>query len=268
MGVNLHLKQREEPEDWPVILPLVEDLGVRWVREEFFYPNTDYDDVLNDYTDYHFKIVALVKADAYPDLDAWQNYLEELLNNYGDQIKYWEIWNESNLDLSYKQYARLLKKSYKKIKSLNPQAKVIFGGTSGTDTDFIQRVVKLMGKEYFDIVAIHPYRTIDSQFIYPPGKTYPGLNSLDVDINNVQAITDKPVWITEFGYPTCPKGVSKKKQAKYLQRSLEIVQEQGVKKFFWYEFKDRDSESKACEDNFGLIKSDLTKKKSFNVYSF
>ena len=88
-------------------------------------------------------------------------------------IRNWQIWNEANFfyfafPASPQRYARLLKISYRAIKSADPRAQVLLsglfgepdeGGRRGMDASaFLAGLYRVRGiKRFFDGVALHPY---------------------------------------------------------------------------------------------------------------
>lgn len=88
-------------------------------------------------------------------------------------IHVWQIWNEANFfyfayPVSPQRYARLLKISYRAVKSADPSAQVLLsglfgepdqGGKQGMDaSEFLEQLYEVPGiKHYFDAVALHPY---------------------------------------------------------------------------------------------------------------
>jgi hypothetical protein len=88
-------------------------------------------------------------------------------------IHTWQIWNEANFfyfayPVSPTRYARLLKLSYRAIKSADPRAQILLSGLFGEPdergkrgtpaADFLAALYDVPGiKHYFDAVALHPY---------------------------------------------------------------------------------------------------------------
>lgn len=130
----------------------------------------------------------------HPDkLDAFGNFMHELVARYSVppyNVKYWELWNEPDIDPSYftsdsvygcwgdandpyyggGYYAEMLKAAYPQIKSANPQAQVLVGGLlldcdpvnppEGQDcipSKFLEGVLQNEGGAYFDGVSFHSY---------------------------------------------------------------------------------------------------------------
>jgi hypothetical protein len=137
-------------------------------------------------------------------LDDWRSYVRAIVTRYKDQLRYWEVWNEPDLKQFWRQdpnpaeYAILLKATYEEIKRIDPKLTVLLGGLSGIPVEYIEGVYKAGGKNFFDIMNVHPYR-------YPAA---PEVQPLVDDLKKLRGLmarygdADKPVWITEIGYPT------------------------------------------------------------------
>jgi len=79
---------------------------------------------------------------------------------------------------------------------------------------------------------------------------------------------DKPVWVTELGWPACPcppqeppdppiPNVSYEQQARYLVRSFVLAISAGAEVLLWYTFKDGSGSSEPSSENyFGLVQYD------------
>ncbi len=123
---------------------------------------------------------------------AWVTFLRTLVERYGPHGEFWlehwpgsedpvptlpmhewQIWNEANFfyfayPVSPTRYARLLKLSYRAVKSADPRARIILSGLFGSPdesgrrgmpaADFLSALYRVPGiKRYFDAVALHPY---------------------------------------------------------------------------------------------------------------
>jgi len=93
-------------------------------------------------------------------------------NDFGadDGIRVWEIWNEPDVPHFWRAgseaYARLLKVAAIVIRTVDPEAKVLFGGLLyAEDPGFLSRVLRQIRADplrdlydwYFDVIAIHSY---------------------------------------------------------------------------------------------------------------
>ncbi|OGY85501.1 MAG: hypothetical protein A2233_02655 [Candidatus Kerfeldbacteria bacterium RIFOXYA2_FULL_38_24] len=297
-GVNLHLHQRVLTENQEQVLTLAQDHGVQWAREEFIWQDiepqenefswTAYDAVVDNYQKNNIKILGLLtystqwastNPDAAnyefypPDIEKWKNYVTAVSEHYAQDIDAWEIWNEPNLTGFWQgdvdRYVELLEVSARAIHEVYPQARIVLGGLSGSDQDFLNEVyAKISDPGLIDAVAFHPYRELNGQFVYAPEYTRPGLNTLRQDIYQMKAVMNAyhqnatPIWLTEVGWSTSDEGVSQAVQANYLLRLYTIALSiAGVEKVFWYSFADD-------PQKFGLVDDQYVPKLALSAYLF
>ncbi|MGD1001431.1 MAG: hypothetical protein ABSA67_12135 [Candidatus Brocadiia bacterium] len=143
-------------------------------------------------------------------------------------IRYWEIWNEPNIEflnppddpngmLRTQLYAPLLKAATEEIHKLDPGAVVIGFNVAGGTPDapgppadgmftrlkyigwrkFIKDVTALAGPESFDAVGLHPYTIPRGP---EAGGVVAGLDMLK-EAAREGKFENKPVWFTEVGFP-------------------------------------------------------------------
>ncbi|MFA6027485.1 MAG: cellulase family glycosylhydrolase [Patescibacteria group bacterium] len=304
-GVNMHLRQRVVPDEWDTALNLAEENNVEWAREEFNWdviePTDDnynweqYDALITKYQENNIQVLGLITYSSSwassnagdpdyeyypPDMTAWSDYVSNVAARYAGKVDTWEIWNEPNYDGFWKSneenYVSYLEEASNKIKQANPNAKVVLGGMSGADTDFLNRIYELTPEtDPFDIVAAHPYRVVDDNFNYSPEQTTDGLNTLTVDLESMRAVMrdngdkDMPIWLTEFGWTTYDNGVSEEKQTDYLMRGYAgAFANSQVRKIFWYTFRDDSDNTAYLESSFGLARNDYTAKPALAAFKF
>lgn len=293
-GMGIYFGNRYSLEEMKRAGKMAQDIGIKWSREEFSWwviqPEEDkwdfskYDSAVDIAQSYGISLFGLLDygtpwastapegAEApwfwLPRLDAWQRYVETTINRYKNRIKYWEIWNEPNIEVFWKpkpnpeDYLKLLQVSYTTAKRVDPTCKVIGICSSSTDTSFIEEVLKRGGGKYMDILSIHPYRTPrtpeETNFLEELQRLRGLLQKYDVNV---------PIWITEIGWPTCPGGVSEEEQAKMLVRTYVIaIGSKLVEKVFWYDFRDDGTNPNDPEHNFGIIKRDFVPKKAYTAF--
>lgn len=174
----------------PVEMDLVEASGASWARLEFIAKEygavnvRDYDMMVDSLCAQDIATLAIVdyrtltRQDWNTNQEAYRNEftrtLQSLVSHYKNRIDYWEIWNEQDhpepgqrFD-SPGDYADLLEASYETIEAVDPEAKVIYGGTYGIQDDsygYLQLVYDDWGagESYLDLLGLHPY------FFDPPG---------------------------------------------------------------------------------------------------
>lgn len=104
---------------------------------------------------------------AAPPIKPWCAYVEKIVKAFGEDVRYWEVWNESDLDCfwpgTYDQYMELLKATYSTVHRLDTDAQVMTSGFATLlphgarrDPDFAAKVAK-NGQAYFDVFAHHQH---------------------------------------------------------------------------------------------------------------
>ena len=185
--------------------------------------------------------------------------LRSLVHRYKNNIHFWEIHNEPNLDGTYwnlggnsgigstdpstpynqgvNRYVQWLRLAYNTIKSEDSTATVVLGGLSSYLTDaFMDRLTAEQAYNYFDEVAFHPYAD-------DPTKVIGRLNAFKNKIAAWPAPkNDLPIWLTEIGFHTGTTsggsaGVADEEtKAKYLKDMYtKMIQNLKYKRpVFWY----------------------------------
>jgi hypothetical protein len=128
-------------------------------------------------------------------IQGFVNYARFCAQHFKSRVKYWEIWNEENSWAWYgvppdpKAFGTLVRETAKALKEVDPENKVILGGTAALAPNFITQAFELGGGgPYIDAVAFHPY-----------GAPYPelGVGALDVVEGKQQSFTPE-----KYGYKT------------------------------------------------------------------
>ncbi|OGV41635.1 MAG: hypothetical protein A2X48_13535 [Lentisphaerae bacterium GWF2_49_21] len=219
-GICEHVSRGGEHENFArKELSMLDTAGIRWVRTDFDWSGVErkkgewnykhLDETVGWAEANGIKVLPILDYDvawatpAYKHLDEWLEYVRKTVTRYQTSLRYWEVWNEQNGDGMWREkpnpenYVTLLKATYQEIKKIDPELKVLIGGFAGMPFDFIEGVYKAGGKDYFDIMNFHPYRSKS-----------PEAGNLYEDIRKLSALMEKygdkgkPMWITEVGYPT------------------------------------------------------------------
>ncbi len=150
------------------------------------------------------------EREKYPaqNLTDWLGYVDAVVTRYKNKVKNWEIWNEADVDSAFfvpepgktkeQSYADLLIATYREIKKIDPEAKVVvnaFGAWQIAEpgepaligNSMLSEIKKRNVGIPFDVMNIHTYSII------PPGeevaRTHRYLQSLGWG--------EIPVWVTE-----------------------------------------------------------------------
>jgi beta-xylosidase len=311
-GVCAHLGGGSESRLMPHNLKMMKSAGIDWVRADFSWDGVQHSDktwhyertdkLVNMTEQEGISVLAVLNYDvawakpAHEHLDEWNTYVRNVVSRYKDRVKYWEVWNEQNIQRFWtgganaKQYQLLLEATYKTIKSIDPDLKVVYGGLAGIPFDYIKASLEADAGKYFDVFNIHPYRNAMNKNNW--------VRSYIASLKRLREMLDrndakgKPIWITEIGWPTptafntkagTNKGdigetilsgilttlevnVSEKQQAECLQQAFLISLHSGVERCFWYEFQSPEDDPGEREDHFGLVHRDLSEKPAYRAY--
>lgn len=217
------------------------------------YNNPFYDNNATPYTDHG--------------REGFANYVNAYVNRYKDQLMGVQVYNEFNggfgkrgnspANSQPEYYYQLLKKTYETLKANHPEFAVSGIVSAGVALEWMEEVFELGGMNYLDNIAVHPYRYGRAQ---PEERLPEGmadeLEALKVLIREYNEGELKPIWISEFGWPThrSSVGVDEKTQADYLVRAYVIALAQGVEKIIWYNLMNDGLQADYNEHNFGLIR--------------
>jgi hypothetical protein len=211
----------------------------------------------------------------------------------GYAIQTFELWNEpyydngNNGDYDPGRYARMVKAAAIAGRHADPGARFLLaaenqaqyvGNTWVWWIDAMYQAVPDLNN-YFDGVAVHPYGTDLTDLSYPtPGRAYDGYEQ----IRRVQAIhreftahnaADKPLWITEIGWPTCTSGSDRcttpAGQAAKLTTVFSYARttwKSFVHAVFVYSYDDSYADSSDPEHDYGLAYNNGTPKPALAVF--
>ncbi len=152
-----------------------------------------------------------------------------------------------------------LQAAYPAVKSADPAAKVVLGGLTGNDYDFLEGVYKAGGKGYFDAIGVHTDTACDVNSPFAFLRNNDGqinedsfIGYREVHATEIANGDDVPIWMTEMSWRTTsaecgegafagqkPEGVSEAQQASYLTEAYHcLAQAPYVKLGLWYPIDD------------------------------
>ena len=204
---------------------------------------------------------------------------------YRTDVTVWEVWNEPNTEKFFKprpnaaQYGRLLAATYAAIKSVDAGIGVISGGLApaednGRDiapTTFLQALYDGGYNTSFDAFGIHPYS-------YPALPNAPGTGAWNTasrltlmrDTMVAGGDADKSMWITESGAPTgaADVAVSDAAQAETIGIVFRMARDTPwIGPAFVFAIRDSGNDVNDPEQNFGILRHDLSRKVAYGVVS-
>lgn len=283
------------------MVKLLKEAGVSFVRFDFLWEDIEpqqgsynfekYDYLVNLLTENQIRILGVLSYSAswagedwnYPPYknETFVNYVSMTVSRYKDKVKYWEIWNEPDFPVYWavrddmKGYTQLLKESYIAVKKCDPSAKVVLGGLTSDGYYALKNIYRNGGKDYFDIMNIHPFTNpLSGERLYRVKLLYKNIRKEMVKNGDGH----KKIWFTELGCPGVKKPTqacgwwegqspNEKQQARWVKEIYsELIDLEDVEKIFWAFFRDNKEHFKNAVDYFGLVRWDYTKKLGFNVY--
>lgn len=208
------------------------------------------------------------------------NYAQQVIRRYKDQVKHWEVWNEPDSAIYWKDqdglkaYCLLLKDVYLAAKKIDPECKILNGGlTSGLSS--VNHLYDNGAKDYFDILNVHSFQTPLNKMAIKAVVSYP---KLVYKVMQRHGDKNKKIWITEIGCPGVRRGLpvnnwwlgknpTEAQQSRWLKQVYtQLLKDPHVEKIFWAFFRDTRGHWDNGVDYFGLVRKDFSRKPAFYAY--
>ncbi len=143
------------------------------------------------------------------------------------------LWNEPNnlshwnfkLDPGWRRYADLVKLASVAIRDVNPELKIVLGGVSSCDCDFLRLMVSYSVMDHVDVAGVHGF---------PLDWNHWQLNEWPARIHEAASVTGKPVWVLEVGVSSFG---AEEVQAFGLGRTLSLLKG-NTDRIHWYSLYD------------------------------
>ena len=108
------------------------------------------------------------------------------------------LWNEPNnlshwdfkIDPDWKMFAEMALAAVRAVRNINPDLKIVLGGISPIDPNFIRLLGGYGVLDAVDVVAVHGF---------PLDWNHWSIHQWPQKIDEIRAVTDKPVWVSEAG---------------------------------------------------------------------
>jgi beta-xylosidase len=144
-----------------------------------------------------------------------------------------KLWNEPNnlshwdfqMDPEWREFAAMIRMAARAIRAIAPDLRLVLGGLSPIDPHFVTRLDRQGALEYLDVVAVHGF---------PFDWNHWKIDEWPAKIAEIQAVTDRPIWVTEVGASTFG---SDEIQVLGLRRTAELLLGR-VERIFWYSLLD------------------------------
>jgi beta-xylosidase len=143
------------------------------------------------------------------------------------------LWNEPNnlshwnfeVDRGWETYARMVNAAADAVRAERPHLRRVLGGISPIDPDFIRNMQRLCVLGHVDVVAVHGF---------PLDWNHWTIHEWPEKLDEIHAVTDLPVWISEVGVSTFG---AEEVQEFGLRRTAELLMGR-AQRIHWYSLYD------------------------------
>jgi hypothetical protein len=205
-------------------------------------------------------------------IEGFCRYAEFVVRHFGRHVRLYEIWNEWDIDKggSVEDYAKLLKAVCPRLKAADPGVTVMAGActSDGVKRGWLEEIVKLGALDSCDAISIHAYDYSEAFPQRGPEACSMWMTGVQEMLRNRHGGKDVPFYVTEMGWPThvTKHGTDPELSASYLARLYLLARTSpSFKGLWWYDFQDDGWNPENNEDNFGLVRPDLTPKPAYYV---
>lgn len=196
-------------------------------------------------------------------LKSYADFIDVMINKYGDYFEWIELWNEPNnkieydytMDFSWNKFSKMIDMAAYWAKQKGK--KTVLGGMSPIDPNWLQMMAEKGTLENIDAVGIHGFpHVFDQQW-----------SSWEENIRQVNKVLtrndlQKELWISEVGFSTWQNDEVKQYE------EFKNVLNTSADRIYWYSLNDLNSKNPTVggfhlderEYYFGLKKTDGTKK--------
>jgi beta-xylosidase len=185
------------------------------------------------------------------------------------------IWNEPNnmshwdfeIDRDWVVFAQMARAACEAIAAERPGLPKVLGGMSPIDAGFLTNMAGKGVLDAVDVVAVHGF---------PLDWNHWMIDEWPARLQEVRAVTDKPIWISEVGVSTFG---AEEVQAFGLERTCELLRDR-AERIHWYSLFDlpkawpattrhREAEGSSYYRHFymGLLREDGTPKRAARMFS-
>jgi hypothetical protein len=192
------------------------------------------------------------------------NYARWVASQMKGVVRYYEIWNEWNIGFgstdhprrigSVEDYAKLVQMAALAIHEADPDAVVIAGGATNSDTSWFNTFGTTGVLRYIDGVSIHPYNYGKPLYLHSPEAAMEWVDTIQRQMTSDNDNKSVDMYITEMGWPSSTHGYEEDVVADYMQRFLELARRSDhVRGVWWYDLVDDGNDPGNKEHRFGLF---------------
>ena len=271
IGMDIHFVDPRPGE-----MEMLAAAGVRWVRIDFAWENTEVAAGQYDFSAYDRMVTTLqsYRISPYFILDYANKLYDSGLSPYTEEGRrafakwasaaiehfegrgiIWELYNEPNFRFwrpkpNVHDYILLALEVGEAIRAVAPHEFYVGPATSLVDFSFLGACFKAGLLNYWSGVSVHPYRQRDPESVAQELRTLQRLIAAFCPAGK-----PVPVIAGEWGYSTTWnwKGMDEAKQAKLLPREFLSNLAEGVPLTVWYDWHDDSADPQDPEAHFGIV---------------
>ncbi len=211
-------------------------------------------------------------------IEAFTRYAEFVVRHFKGRVKWYEVWNEWDIAIGSKtagsadDYAALIQAVYPRIKAIDPSI-TVFGGAptpGGVKNGWLERLLEKGALASMDALSIHTYTYSESGRARGPEAWAEWMAQVEAMAQRVNGGKPVPLEVTETGWPTQidRRGTPPEVAAAYLARLFLLARTMPfLHGIWWYDFQDDGWNASYNENNFGMVRPDLTPKPAWFAMS-
>jgi len=266
------------------VLPLMQRIGVRWIRSGWFPLKDDItaedERVTRERSELlrghgilpHVQLGASVPED--DGLEAYKQRLASSLERFKWVSDYIEVGNELNYSATGTRYVeQMLRPTHEIMRRVHPGGKIMSMGLGGVTKEWLGEFVQAGGMDLVDVLSVHPGCHPRAPEFWEGWRGWVFRPQMLDAAKAAREHGGKQVWITEAYAPTAPQRsqLDLRSAADYLVRNYVCAMALGVQVDEWYQFQDgvwfaQRPRPDDLEYNFGIVYTDLTPKPAYIAY--
>jgi polysaccharide biosynthesis protein PslG len=209
-------------------------------------------------------------------IEGFARYAEFVVRHFKGTVSMYEIWNEWDNGVGHTTpgtaatYVNLLKVVYPRLKAIDPNLVIVGGAMSGGAVrgPWFGEMLAAGALSSADAISIHQYIFNSTGYRRTPEKLVDHINAAENTIRSYNGGKDFPLYLTETGWPTIISGTPPDEVADFDAQTVLLGPTMSfLKGIWWYDFQDNGTSASNVEDNFGLVRADLSPKPGFYALS-
>jgi hypothetical protein len=208
-------------------------------------------------------------------IEGFVRYSEAVVTALKGKSTYYQVWNEwdggCGMPAELKRtgdpaaYVKLLAAVYPRIKAIDPSI-IVIANSVCTGDEFLKQTLDLGVLKHCDAVALHTYNYSEARTAEAWHARMAGVDAFLRAANGGKPV---PLYLTEMGWPNhiASSGSTQDYTAISLAKLYLLARTHGyIKGLWWYQIRDDAWNAAYNEDNFGLLRQDLTPKAAYYAY--